>query len=70
VFSRDGTALPAPSGAGWTAPASPSLVGGTVVLGGGALGSDVLSEFVAAARAVDASKTARLVVLAAASGST
>ena len=29
VFSRGGTALAAPSGAGWTAPASPSQVGGT-----------------------------------------
>ena len=69
VFSRGGAALTAPSGAGWTAPASPSLVGGTVALGGGALGTDVVGRVVAAARAVDGSKTARLVVLGGGSGS-
>lgn len=70
VFSRGGAPLDAPTGANWTAPASPSAVDGTVVLGGGDLGADVVGDVVAAARAVDASKTARLVVLAAASGST
>ncbi|WP_377641959.1 Type 1 glutamine amidotransferase-like domain-containing protein [Oryzobacter terrae] len=70
VMTRGGTALPLPTGAGWTAPASPSQVGGTVFLGGGGLREGVVRQVVAAARAVDGSKTARLVVLAAASGST
>ena len=69
VFSRGGTALTAPSGAGWTAPASPSQVGGTLYLGGGALGSDVIGDVVASARAVDGSKTARIVVIGGGSGS-
>ena len=62
VFTYRGTALDEPSSA-WQAPASPSTVSGTVFLGGGVLGSDVMTDVVAAARAVDASKTARLVVL-------
>lgn len=75
VLSRGGVPVDAPTGADWTAPASPSTVGGTVVLGGGDLasagqGADVVGDVVAAARAVDASRTARLLVLAAASGST
>ncbi len=70
VMTRGGGALPAPGGAAWTAPTSPSEVGGTVYLGGGALGDAVLRDVVAAARAVSSSKSARLVVLAAASGST
>ncbi len=63
VFSRGGTALDAPAASAWQAPASPSAVSGTVFLGGGVLGSEVVDDVVAAARAVDASKTARLVVL-------
>lgn len=71
VLTRGASALPAAAATTpWAAPASPSQVGGTVVLGGGALSDSVLRDVVAAARAVDASKTARLVVLAAASGST
>ncbi len=69
AMARGGAALPLPTGAGWSAPVSPSQVDGTVVLGGGALGDGVLREVVTAARAVDASKKARLVVLSA-SGST
>ena len=69
VFSRGGTALAAPGGAGWTAPASPSQVGGTLYLGGGALGSDVIGDVVASARAVDGSKTARLLVVGGGSNS-
>ncbi|WP_392542398.1 Type 1 glutamine amidotransferase-like domain-containing protein [Oryzobacter telluris] len=70
VMTRGGVALPAPSGAAWSAPASPSEVGGTVFLGGGALTDGVLRDVVAAARAANPAKTAKLVVLAAASGST
>jgi cyanophycinase-like exopeptidase len=65
-----GTAVVAPPALpSWAPPASPSRVGGTVFLGGGALGADVIGDVVTAARAVDASKTARLVVLGAGSGS-
>lgn len=63
VFARGGTALDAPAASAWQAPASPSAVSGTVFLGGGVLGSDVVDDVVAAARAVNASKTARLVIL-------
>jgi cyanophycinase len=68
-FTKDGTVLAPPAGDAWSAPASPSRVGGTVFLGGGALGTDVLRDVVTAARAVDASKTARLVVLGGGAGS-
>lgn len=64
VFTRGGTALEAPAASAWQAPASPSVVSGTVFLGGGVLGSQVVGDVVTAARAVNASKTARLVILA------
>ena len=69
VLSRAGAPLAGPAAPAWPAPASPSQVGGTVFLGGGVLGSDVVGDVVAAARAVDSSKTARLVVLGGGSGS-
>jgi cyanophycinase-like exopeptidase len=69
TFSRNGTPIAPPSGAAWSAPASPSTVGGTVFLGGGVLGSDVIGDAVTAARAVSTSKTAKLVVLGAGSSS-
>ena len=69
VLSRAGAPLATPAGPAWQAPASPSRVAGTVLLGGGVLGSDVVGDVVAAARAVDSSKTARLVVLGGGSGS-
>ena len=70
TMTRSGSVLPLPSGAAWSAPASPSEVGGQVFLGGGALSDGVLREVVGAARAVNPAKTARLVILAAASGNT
>ena len=69
VFTHGGTAPPTPSGGPWSAPASPSTVAGTVFLGGGTLGSDVIGDVVTAARAVSTSKTARLVVLGGGAGS-
>ena len=69
TFARRGHPVTVPRGVAWTSPASPSRVGGTVFLGGGVLGSDVIGDAVAAARAVDASKRARLVVLGGGSGS-
>ena len=69
TFARAGHRVRVPSGAAWTPPASPSRVAGTVFLGGGVLGSDVIGEFVAAARAVSTAKQARLVVLGGGSGS-
>jgi cyanophycinase len=63
VFSRGGAVVATPASAPWAAPASPSQVGGTVFLGGGELGTDVIGDVVAAAKSVDSSKTARLVVL-------
>ncbi|MFL6079257.1 MAG: Type 1 glutamine amidotransferase-like domain-containing protein [Ornithinibacter sp.] len=69
TFSRAGSAVPAPSGAAWTPPASPSRVGGTVFLGGGVLDGDVVGDVITAARAVSTAKTARLVVLGGGSGS-
>jgi cyanophycinase-like exopeptidase len=68
-FSRRGTVVPAPPGAAWTPPASPSRVGGTVFLGGGVLDSGVIGEVVTAARAVSSAKQSRLVVLGGGSGS-
>lgn len=69
AFARGGTTLAAPTGSAWAAPASPSQVGGTVFLGGGVLGTRVIADVVGAARAVDASKTAALVVLGGGTGS-
>lgn len=69
TFSRNGSPIAPPSGAAWSAPASPSTVGGTVFLGGGVLGSDVIGDAVTAARAVSTSKTAKLVVLGAGASS-
>ena len=69
VFSHNGSVAPTPSGGSWSAPASPSTVGGTVFLGGGALGSDLIGDVVRSARAVSTSKTAKLVVLGGGAGS-
>ena len=62
-FTRAGEVIAPPPASAWLAPASPSTVEGTVFLGGGSLGSPVIADVVAAARTVDASKKARLVVL-------
>ena len=69
LFTHNGSVAPTPSGGSWSAPASPSTVGGTVFLGGGALGSDLIGEVVTSARAVSTSKTAKLVVLGGGAGS-
>ncbi len=69
TFAHGGTVVAAPSGAAWTPPASPSRVAGTVFLGGGVVGSAVIGDVVAAARAVSTAKQARLVVLGGGSGS-
>ncbi len=69
VFARDGLPTVVPGSPAWTAPASPSTVGGTVFLGGGTLGADVIGDVVTAARAVSSAKTAKLVVLGAGTGS-
>ena len=69
LFTHNGSVAPTPSGGSWSAPASPSTVGGTVFLGGGALGSDLIGDVVRSARAVSTSKTARLVVLGGGAGS-
>jgi len=69
VFTHDGLATPVPAAGPWAPPVTPSSVGGTVFLGGGTLGSDVVGDVVAAARAVSSAKTARLVVLGGGAGS-
>lgn len=69
LFTHNGSVAPTPSGGSWSAPASPSTVGGTVFLGGGALGSDLIGDVVRSARAVSTSKTAKLVVLGGGAGS-
>ena len=69
LFTHNGSVALTPSGGSWSAPASPSTVGGTVFLGGGALGSDLIGDVVTSARAVSTSKTARLVVLGGGAGS-
>ncbi|MEO5609363.1 MAG: Type 1 glutamine amidotransferase-like domain-containing protein [Ornithinibacter sp.] len=63
TLARGGVTLGTPSGAPWSAPASPSEVDGTLFLGGGALGARALQDVVTAANAVNASKKARLLVL-------
>ena len=53
VFSRDGTPIAPPSGAAWSARHPRRPCRGTVFLGGGVLGSDVIGDVVTAARAVE-----------------
>jgi len=69
VFTHAGSTPATPAAGPWSAPASPSTVGGTVFLGGGALGADVIGDVVSAARAVSSAKTAKLVVLGGGTGS-
>jgi len=69
TFARGGHPVRVPSGAGWTPPASPSRVGGTVFLGGGVLDGDVIGDVVSAAHAVSRAEHARLVVLGGGTGS-
>ena len=69
AFARDGVPAVVPGSGPWTAPASPSTVGGTVFLGGGTLGADVIGDVVTAAQAVSSAKTATLVVLGGGAGS-
>ena len=69
VFTHNGSVPPTPGGSPWSVPASPSTVGGTVFLGGGVLGSDLIGHVVKAARDVSTSRTAKLVVLGGGAGS-
>ena len=69
AFTRGGTVAATPTAGAWSPPSSPSTVGGTVFLGGGVLGTEVVSDVVTAAQAVSSAKTARVVVLAAGPGS-
>ena len=69
VFARDGRPAAVPDSSAWATPVTPSTVGGTVFLGGGTLGSDVIGDVVTAARAVSSAKTAELVVLGGGTGS-
>ncbi len=69
TFARAGSVVPAPTGAAWAPPASPSRVDGTVFLGGGVLDTGVIGDVVTAARAVSPAKQARLVVLGGGAGS-
>ena len=69
AFTHAGSMPATPAAGPWSAPASPSTAGGTVFLGGGALGADVIGDVVSAARAVSSARTAKLVVLGGGTGS-
>ncbi|MBM6400199.1 cyanophycinase [Phycicoccus sonneratiae] len=62
TLTRGSSTLAPPKGTPWRVPTAPGR--GTLVLGGGVLGSPVLDDVVDRARAVDGSSRGRLVVLA------